>query len=397
MRKMLFTLIFILAGTSAFALPIKVGDDTIDVYASVRAVTVFNHTDPGDFSIASRSAGESFSQMAIALQSNSRIGARWTRGNFHVHNELGIGTGGVSLRLMYADYRFNGGDSGRIRFGQIPAIAFTQPYYDVKLSWDNGLQGYGTMQENRRVGINYEIGGFSISALSMQQYDATAVTNVFAGFGSVKFSEVMPRFEVAYSISDFKLAGSFVSSSVVANLPDATEAAHRDNRYNVNAGHVMFAANPRIANNTRILASGFYSVNAGLYGHATIGGGFHDHEAVNRTFWAAVPHVKEITTSGDVKMNNTSVFGGAFGFLLNAFEVGLGIQHASNEGWRDAQDNQIGQTTMGVYANYKYRVSNFRITPEFRYLYSGDRARSGFENVQDSRGFQVGVQFRMDI
>jgi len=324
MKKLLFTLIFAIAGTSAFALPIKVGDDTIDPYASIRAVTVFNHTDGGDFAIANRSVGTSFSQMAIALQSNSRAGIRWTRGQLFLHNEWSMGgdatTPALNLRLLYGDYRFAGG--GRIRVGQIPGIAHTFSFYDTKLSWDNGMQGFGTMQESRRAGINYEHGGFSVSAISMRQ-DSAAVTGVFgSGFSNVTFQEIMPRFEVAYAIPNLRIAGSYVKSSVMANAT-VGEVTTNDQSFSVGAGHIMIYSNPTIANNTRLIMSAFYSVNAGLYQMVSIGSGFHNHEAVNRNGWFAAPHVKE-AGKGDVY--NTSAAGGAVALRANAFEIGFGIQ-----------------------------------------------------------------------
>jgi len=89
-------------------------------------------------------------------------------------------------------------------------------------------------------------------------------------------------------------------------------------------------------------------------------------------------------------MNNTSAYGGAIAVVVDKFEAGFGIQSAVNDAW---EDNQTG---MGVYANYKFRVSNiFRITPEVAYLHSGDFR--GNKEVKDTRGLQVGIQFRFDL
>jgi hypothetical protein len=287
----------------------------------------------------------------------------------------------VTLRFMYGDYKFADGNSGRIRFGQIPGIAFTSSYHDVKFSADNGMIGYGNIMEARRVGINYEIGGFSVSAISMRQ-DAGAVQTALTtgtGLSNPHFREIMPRLEVAYSVSAFKIAGSYVKSSIVADTETSV-----DKLYHLDAGHIMVAANPKIANNTQLIMSGFYSVNAGLYQMAAIGGGFNDNEAVSRSVWA-LPSLKE---ADKTDLNNTSVVGGAVALLVNAFEIGVGIQSANNDAWEDSQNG------MGIYANYKYRISNFRITPEFRYLHSGDLRGS---QVKDTRGLQIGVQFRFDL
>ena len=392
MKKLLITLTFILAGTSAFALPVKVGDDTIDVYASVRAFTVFNHNDKGDIESRDRS------QFTMGLQSNSRVGMRWTQGNFFVNGEMGFGgdaaTSNPTLRLLYGDYKFAGGKSGRIRIGQMSTIVNTHSYYDRKLNQDNGLQGYGTIGEARRFGINYEIGSFSISAVSMRQ-DSANVTGLFTsgmGFSGVEFSEIMPRIEATYTIiPNLKVAGTYVSSSVVANNSISGET---DKRYSVNAGHITVIANPQITKSTKITASGFYSVNGGLYNEISIGGGFNNYESVNRNIWAA-PVLKE---AGKGDMYNTTVLGGAVAVVYKAFEAGFGIQNADSDAWEDCQ------TGMGVYANYKFRVSNFRITPEVGYMHSGDRGRSAITDgsgkvtvPQDTKGFQAGIQFRFDI
>jgi len=290
------------------------------------------------------------------------------------------------LRLLYGDYKFAGGEKGRIRVGQMPGTELTVSYYGRKLSSDQGLQGFGTLWEARRVGINYEIGGFSISAISMRQ-DAAAVTGLFtaadSGFSNVEFSEVMPRIVAAYSVSSFKVAGTYVKSSVMANN---TVTGETDRRYHVDAGHLMVAANPKIANNTRLIASGFYSVNGGLYQMVAIGGGHDPYEAVRRDLWA-LPQLKK---PGKGDMYNTSIYGGAIALNVNGFEAGFGIQSAGSDAW---EENQTGKL---VYGNYTYRVSGFSITPEVGYIHSGNRARTPGA-PRDTRGFHAGVQFRFDI
>jgi hypothetical protein len=384
MRKLLITLIFVLAGTNAFAMTFDAGDGKLDVYASMRAFTVFNHTDAGDRAVCGGVAGErNCAQFVIGLQSNSRAGIKWTKGDFFVHNEWAIDAANtnITLRLMYGDYKFAGGKKGRIRIGQIPGTALTASFYDRKLASEQGLQGFGTMMEQRRVGINYAIGGFSISALSMKQ-DSGAVTNAFSGSGlsNVAFTEIMPRIEASYKISDITVAGTYVKSSIIA---DNGEDLNR--RYHVDAGHIMVAANPKIAGKVRFIASGFYSVNAGMYQMVSIGGGFDHNEAVSRSIWA-VPSLKE---DGKPDLNNTQVYGGALALTIDNFEAGYGIQSAGNDSWAD------NQTGMGVYANYKFRISTFSITPEFGYLHGG--SYRGDSRVKDTRGLQFGIQFRMDI
>jgi len=395
MRKLLITLVitFVIAGTNAFAMTFKTGDDTIDIYASIRAYTVFTYTSPGkEYSVCSRPADKSCSQFAIGLQDNSRAGIRWTKGNIFLNNEWGINSvdeaSGQSLRLrfLYGDYKFGDGSKGRIRIGQIPGIVHTTTIYDTKLSADNGLQGYGMLSDVRRIGINYEIGGFSVSALSMYQ-DRARVEGLFGTTNNnpnAGFLEIMPRLEVAYKVSDFTVAGTYVKSSV-RDINSSSDTY--DKLYHVDAGHIMFTANPKLSDKVRLLASGFYSVNGGLYDMVTTGGGYSKSEAVNRSDWRAIPILK--AESEKVEFDNTSVFGGAIGIAAGNVEAGFGIQNAKNDQWDDNN-----QTNMGFYANYKYRVSNFRITPEIGYLHSGNRR--GTENAY-TRGFRFGVQFRFDI
>ena len=405
MKKILFALIFVLAGTNAFAMTFKVGDNTIDLYASVRAFTVFNYTDAGDRSIncqggaATGAVERNCSQFVIGLQPNSRAGIRWTQGDFFIHNEWGTGgsatTPTLNLRLLYGDYKFAGGEKGRIRIGQIAPIANTSYFYDRKLNGDNALQGFGTLFERRRLGINYEIGGFSVSAFSMRQ-DSSPVTGAFAGAGlsNIAFTEIIPRFEAAYKVSSLTVAGSYVKGSIIADRDE-----NRNNRYHVDAGHIAVAANPQIGNNARLIASGFYSVNAGLYQQVSIGGGFDDNHAVSVTdgtssVWA-LPSFKS-WNGNKPEFYNTSVYGGAVAIVVDKFEAGFGIQSAANDSWKDEDGKVANQTGMGVYANYKLRVANnLRITPEIGYYHSGNL--KGFSNVKDTRGFQVGVQFRFDI
>jgi hypothetical protein len=392
MKKLIITLVFtlIIAGTSASAMTFKIGDDTVDLYSSIRAYTVFTHTDPGDFSICTRPAGKSCSQFAIGLQDNSRAGLRWTKGNFFLNNEWGItnvdnGNAQLRLRFLYGDYKFAGGENGRIRIGQLPGIVHTSANYDVKFSADNGLQGYGTIADVRRIGINYEIGGFSVAAISMRQEfnDSSRISSII---NADNFMEIMPRIEAAYCISSVKIAGTFVTSSARGG---------DDNLNHVNAGHIMFVADPKLSDKVKLIASGFYSVNGGVYNMVTVGGGYSKSEAVNRDNYRAIPYQK--TGTDKVEFDNTSVYGGALAFVVDKFEAGFGIQSAGNDQWDD------NQTSMGLYANYKFRVSNLRITPEIGYLHSGDRTRSGKtmdegkNYPKDARGFRFGVQFRFDV
>ena len=431
----MFVLIFALVSVSASAMTFDVGNNKIDLYASVRGYAVFNHTGSGivDRTIEGQkvlwgvpiSCGGSADvyrnckQIAIGLQDNSRAGIRWTQGDFFVNNEWGITNVGettaqLRLRYLYADYKIDGGAKGRIRFGQLPGIVHTAGIYDSKLNADNALAGYGTMTEARRIGINYEIGDISISLISMRQ-DRAAVTGLFTtNFSNVAFMEIMPRIEAAYKVTpSVTVAGTYVKSSVTANYTDpgaTTNAARPSSRYYVNAGHIMATANPEVGNNIRLLASGFYSMNGGLYDMVYFGGGQSDNEAVSRTAgFRAMPVLKRPVqnAAGNVsypkagEMNNASVYGGAFGVLIDKFEAGFGIQ----SGGRDDFNENIN--TMGFYANYKHRVSIFRITPEVRYLNSGNHRRTkpapGAQALRDedkmknTRGLQVGVQFRMDI
>jgi hypothetical protein len=200
--------------------------------------------------------------------------------------------------------------------------------------------------------------------------------------GGGTFVEIMPRFEVAYKVSDVTMAGTFVKASARGG---------EDKLYGVNAGHIMVAANPKIADNTRLIMSGFYSVNGGVYSMVSVGGGYSKSEAVNRDDYRAVPVLK--SDSEKIEFDNTSVYGGAIAISAGAFEAGYGIQSAGNNAWEE------NQNSMGFYANYKYRVSNFRVTPEIGYLISGDKwtPKGGTTGREASKGFRAGIQFRFDI
>lgn len=393
-------MIFALAGTSAFALTIKQGDDTIDLYASIRMHTIFTHVDPGDKAICGRPAGENCYQFAIGMQDNSRAGIRWTRGNFFLNNEWGIGgpsgnqvddsTTMLRMRFLYGDYKIDGGKGGRIRFGQLPGIVHNSNYYDVKFSNDHALQGFGTLDDVRRVGINYEKGDFSIGLLSMRQ-DRNSVTGLFndASRGrSAEFVEIMPRIEAAYSITpDVKVAGTFVTSSARTKTAAEGEENLNDKLYHVNAGHFFLAANPKITENIRLVMSGFYSMNGGLYGMVYTGGGYAKHEGLAQNNYGIMPILK--SGADKIEFDNSSAYGGAVALAHSKYEFGFGIQNADNEQWQESQ------TSWAVYANYKIRISNFRITPEFGYLNAGNER--GNPKVEASRGFRAGVQFRIDI
>jgi hypothetical protein len=184
------------------------------------------------------------------------------------------------------------------------------------------------------------------------------------------------------------VAGTYVTSSARRSVD-----AEKDELYHINAGHIMFAANPKLSEKVRLIASGFYSLNGGVYDMVTIGGGYSKSEAVDRSSYRATPRLKSGTDK--VEFDNTSVYGGAIAISIDKFEAGFGIQSVGNNQWQD------NQTSMGVYANYKFRVSNFRITPEIGYLNSGDKwivkSTEKLPAVKDVRGFRAGIQFRFDI
>ncbi|MDR0310458.1 MAG: hypothetical protein LBJ21_02615 [Acidobacteriota bacterium] len=403
MRKMLFTLILVLfAGTGAFAKTFKAGDSTIDAYASIRAYSAFNHTDGGQIA-SPPDAGNILdasdrSRFAIGLQANSRAGVRWTHGDFFFHNEFGMGgdtaTTNLTLRLLYGDYKFAGGEKGRIRVGQLPGTVHTFSLFDRKLNGDSGLQGMGTMIEARRAGINYAIGGFSISALSMRQ-DSNMVTGRYSGaYANSEFSEIMPRIEASYVISSVKIGGSYVKSSITANN---TSTGDLNKRYSLDAGHIVFAANPKIGDNVKLTVSGFYSVNGGMYQMVSMVSGNNDAEAVGRTAWA-LPQLKtdaDGNMSATGEMDNTTAFGGAVALTVKDFEAGFGGQSTRNDAWQDDVNG------MGFYANYRFKLgSYFKIIPEVGYVHTGKRLTqktSANRVVDGERGFQAGLAFRIDI
>ena len=380
MKKVLILLVFtlLLAEINASAMTFKTGDDTIDLYGSLRAFTVFNHVDKGDIMAVNRD------QFVIGLQSNSRAGVRWTRGKFFVNGEWGFSASdnNVTLRYMYGQYTTDNG--GKFRIGQIPGISYSDGPFDRKLSADNGLQGFGTITDVRRVGINYEINGFSISALSMRQDSSRIVTSDMLG-GT--FRELMPRIEAAYTVSSVRFGGSFVASST-RDMSDADSKT-----YNVSAGHIAFSADPTIADKTKFLVSAFYGVNSGIYDMGSIAVAQNDNEGISRSNMI-LPRQKE--AGNPEKFDNTTAFGGAVGFLVDKFEAGFGIQSTNNDQWEESV------TGMGVYANYKYRLSNFRITPEVGYLNTGNNSGSrgvtkGNSVTKGIWALQFGIQFRMDI
>ena len=390
MKKQLASLILVLifalvAGNSTYAKSFDVGGGKLDAYASIRAFTMFNHVDGGDV------VDRDHSQFSIGVFSHSRIGVKWEQGSFTFHNELGMGGSTVSgsnvtLRLLYGEYKFAGGEKGRIRIGQFNNIASTGAFYDHKLNGDDALFGFGTLGDaNRRVGINYEIGGFSLSALSMRQDSSNVLKPYSDGGYYAEFEELMPRIEASYSISDvFKAGGSVVHTSVKADHYNSTTGqAVSNQRYGFNAYHLMAAAAPKISDNVRIIISGFYSVNGGTYGMTRIGYGYDSTNSVGLRL--ALPELKAGTDKAE--MDDTAVAGGAIALHVENFEVGFGYQNARNDAWIDDING------MSVYTNYRFNLSpNFKIVPEFGYYHCGDMG-----NVKNTKGYQAGMQFRIDI
>ncbi|MDR0453743.1 MAG: hypothetical protein LBH05_02900 [Deferribacteraceae bacterium] len=406
MKKLLIVMMIVaLSGVSAFAMSFDTEKGKIDAYASVRGYAVYNNNVSDD-----KTDERNYSVLAIGVQPNSTFGLKWTQDDSFAHVEVG---GDMSLRLLYGEYKFAGGDMGKLRFGQFASMTNTHGYYGRKLNNEDGLQGFGTLKQVRRPGVGYEISGFAISAFALDPNEKTAVTNLYnidARYDYAQYIEVMPRIELTYTMPNmFRVGLSYVQTDVMVDqVPSANVTKPKnDQHYNIAAYHVMAAAYPKINDDMQIIASAFYAVNGGLYGMAQRANGYAYPAGMNAAsaatsgfgYASLMPVLDSKDTEAKGKVKDTNTLGGALAFKFQTLEVGLGYQSSSNDTWG------YDVNGMGAYANYGVKLgSNFTLTPEISYMDSGDKpgakpapGAAKAKAVKNSTVMQVGAHFRMDI
>jgi hypothetical protein len=374
--KKLFVLAFmVIFSASAFAAQFDTPAGKLDVYTSIRGFANFTSTTDVD-------GTRDDAQLKMALQGNSRLGAKINNDKLGAHVEFGglgdEGTDGstIKLRLAYGTYKLDNGAT--FKLGQFAGSS--QGSYNRVGNSDGALDGFGNLAQVRRVGIGYSQSGLTLNLISLSQDSSK-----YAPTGDTRFKSLLPKVEAAYKIQDITLYGAFAMFEAESK---SEGAGVEEYDYDATAYHVGVYYAPKFGDVT-LKVNAFYSNNAFLYDQ--VRNGTSRYKAV-------------FDTKGEIE--DITTYGGAFAVNYKidsnkALEVGVGYQFSESDAWKLANNKDYDDTNLAVYAQLPITiVKGFRITPEIGYLSHGtDVAKSAgaAKEVDDKNEIQALVQFRIDL
>lgn len=370
MKKVLLTLMFSCAAFAAHAMSFDVPAGNLDVYSSMRFTAMYQD-------ITNSANYRDFNAVKLALQTNSRVGFKWSSEDLFMQTELGLGSN-ATLRLVYGGYKLNGGEYGTIRIGQFAAVADAQTIHSRRFNTDDGIAAFGSLANVRRPGIGYDYKGLTIQLLTLADDSANYTGKLpAAAYHDVRYKELVPRIELAYKMKGIPLT---VFGSYAYFTADALEADNDTKDFNATAYHLGLAFTPNF-DKAYARLSGFYAVNAGLYGVVKTGDGKGGTTNL----------IPDFKANGSVRDATTYGGGLSLGYKATAmttFEVGGGYQSSSSQKWVKDDNN------MGFYANATIKAAKgIMITPEVNYV---DFMKNS-KGQKDAKVFLVGAQFRVDI
>lgn len=304
-------------------------------YGSARVNTFYTVMDDGN------PATDDAKDFNVALQANSRFGAKATTGDVSGRVEFGYANaaGAVYTRLLYGEVKL--GD-GTLLVGQTYA-----PYVKFSSSVANGdlgFDGYGALYDGRQPMIKYSHdSGVYFAAINND------------GFGG---EIVIPKLNLGYmgSASDINYNAGVVFQTA-KTAADSTESAY-----------LLYLCGDAKFGDAGLVYGIHYGSNISDIG---IGGGSNS------------PRNAALNATGDAKS-----WGGMLEASMNGATLGFGYVSDEPDGAADAD------TQMAIFANYKISVAKgFAITPEVAY-FDFMESTAGADEGDD---LYVGAKWQMDF
>ncbi|MWV62105.1 hypothetical protein DCO58_06010 [Helicobacter saguini] len=300
----------------------------------------------------------------MGLQTNSRLGAKFTIGKFLGHIELGLQEPGilgsnndVGFRLMYGQYTF--GDYGKVTFGKTNTPTVVTGFVNDVMATDNGAWGFGALPISvRKFQLQYSIFGATIALIEDNPGELTKVLASVNTTGNLR-RNLMPRIALAY---DYKGGSLEAKAGLSYRYINATVA----NGSGTNSFHILAAGKYHLLNKKLyISAIAHYGYNANEERVVGYMGGYN-HAAINSYTNLAL-------------FSNINVIGvyAEGGYALNdkiSLRVGAGFQTAFDKynTANNAQTISTNITSYMVMANLPVKVNQYiTLTPHIGYYGTG--------------------------
>lgn len=373
MKKVLFSLIMVLAAVPVFAVEFESGEFKANIYGEIYGDAFYTYSD---------SNGESSNSFGSeAFVGSSLLGVELSYGNVSATFEAGLGD---PVRKYFLTYRIGGSEDHYLVVGRDTTIA---AYSFGQVSQDLGsLNDLGTLADNRRLQIRYGIKGFELAVIfpslgggwNSENTDDTGykLSDVDTSDNALYTPfNVLPRVELAYTYTndtlEFKVFGAY--------------------------GAYMYSDNSNVFSDKV-----FHSYNIGFGGQANFGNSFLQFTGwygANLDLMDALGNYKSRVVS--IQNNKFSMFlSDEYGTTTTQAEniqsagVAIGLGHTFN----DKYTPQIGvgytlnfgdgydkmDDSLGAYLNCVIQINDwFAITPEIAYI----------NKMQDSSGAKEGYDF----
>lgn len=274
------------------------------------------------------------------LQTNSRIGAKFTLGKFLGHIELGAqepglfgnavtnGTyaGDIGFRLLYGQYDF--GKGGKITFGKTNTPTVVTGFVNDVMATDNGAWGFGALPISvRKLQLQYSIFGATLALIEDNPGELTTIVNSTATTGNRRVS-LMPRIALAYDYKGEKNEAKVgLSYRYINTLGTGNNAIHTTTNAK-NSFHILAAGKFHFLNKKMYLSLMWhYGLNAneermvaylGGYSHTSIANTILTTTPNNPTNWHIVGGYLELGYSFTDKIGLRVGLGGQTALGINA-------------------------------------------------------------------------------
>ena len=371
MKKVLFSLIMVLAAVPVFAVEFESGEFKANIYGEIYGDAFYTYSE--SYGQSSNSFGSE------AFVGSSLLGVELTYGNVTGTFEAGLAD---PVQRFFLTYRFNGAEDHFIVVGRDTTIA---AYSFGQVSQDLGsLNDLGTLADNDRLQIRYGIKGFELAVIfpslgggwNSENTDDTGYKLSAVDLeGNALYTpfNVLPRVELAYTYTndtlEFKVFGAY--------------------------GAYMYSDNSNAVSDKV-----FHSYNIGFGGQADFGNSFLQFTGwygANLDLMDALGNYKSRVVAADpVNVNKISMFleDGTKSENIQSAGVAIGLGHTFNEKYTP----QIGvgytlnfgdgyakmDDSLGAYLNCVIQINDwFAITPEIAYI----------NKMQDSSCAKEGYDF----